>query len=58
MQKHSLPNALSMALKQHVLSSDIENDDELKDLVCKLDDLTEKIEAIKAKALARRAQRL
>lgn len=58
MQKHSLPIALAMALKQHVLASDISDDDELKDIVNKLDDLNEKIEAVKAKALAKRAQRL
>ncbi|WP_371195520.1 hypothetical protein [Glaciecola sp. SC05] len=58
MQKHSLPIALAMALKQHVLASDISDDDDLKDIVNKLDDLNEKIEAVKAKALAKRAQRL
>lgn len=57
MHKHSLPIALSMALKQHALASDIANDDELKDIVVKLDSLHEKIQAVKAKALAKRANK-
>jgi len=57
MQKHSLPIALSLALKQHVLASDIPDDDELKDIVTKLDSLHEKIEAVKAQALANRAKK-
>jgi tetrahydromethanopterin S-methyltransferase subunit G len=58
MQKISLPVALRMALTQHARASDIADDDELKVIVSKLDELNEKIQAIKAKALAKRAQRL
>lgn len=57
MQKQSLPTALAMALKQHALEADISDDEELKVIVSKLHDLNEKIESIKAKALAKRAQR-
>ena len=57
MQKMSLPVALSIALKQHALSADIADDDELKNIVGKLDDLHEKVQDIKAKALAKRSQR-
>nr|WP_168711044.1 hypothetical protein [Ningiella ruwaisensis] len=57
MQKMSLPTSLRLALKQHALSSDIADDDELKAIVSKLDDLDAKIAEMKAKAIARRTQR-
>ncbi|MFC4698847.1 hypothetical protein ACFO4O_01560 [Glaciecola siphonariae] len=57
MHKLSLPSALRLSLKQHAMSADIPDDDELNKLVHKLDDLNVKIEAIKAKALANRAKR-
>jgi tetrahydromethanopterin S-methyltransferase subunit G len=56
-QKLSLPIALRMSLKQHAMASDIAQDDELEEIVEKLDALNEKIEAIKEKALAKRASR-
>jgi hypothetical protein len=56
-QKLSLPTALRMSLKQHALASDIAQDSEFEEIVSKLDDLNDKIEAIKAKALANRALR-
>jgi hypothetical protein len=44
-----------MALNQHAQSSDIADDEELKLILDKLDDLNAKVEMIKAKALAKRA---
>ncbi|WP_395341717.1 hypothetical protein PN836_019915 [Ningiella sp. W23] len=57
MPKMSLPVALRMALKQHVMSSDIQEDDELRGIVDKLEDLQEKVEKVKRKALENRQRR-
>jgi hypothetical protein len=55
MHKLSLPTTLRMALHQHAQSSDIPDDEELRLILDKLDDLNAKVEMIKAKALAKRS---
>ncbi|MBT1449923.1 hypothetical protein KJ365_03445 [Glaciecola sp. XM2] len=57
MQKLSLPITLRMALNQHAQSSDIPDDEELKLIMDRLEDLNAKVEAVKQKALAKRNQR-
>jgi tetrahydromethanopterin S-methyltransferase subunit G len=56
MQKLTLPIILQLALRQHACAADIEDDDELKNIMLRLSELNEKVEAIKHKARLRRGQ--
>lgn len=53
-QQFSLPSVLCTVLKQHAQASDIPDDEELKEIVTKLESLNGKVEEVKAKALANR----
>lgn len=55
MQKISLPSALQLALKQHVVDADIDDDEELQSIMVNLSELNEKVEALKHRAKIRRA---
>lgn len=52
--KKSLPAVLFSSLEQHAKDADIEYDDELADIMGKLSDLNSKVEALKAKARAKK----
>ncbi|MBF7073259.1 hypothetical protein ISG33_07610 [Glaciecola sp. MH2013] len=54
MSKKSLPFTLYKTLENHARDSDIEDDDELQDIMQKLDDLNRKVEAFKEKARQKR----
>ncbi|MGQ8366798.1 hypothetical protein [Glaciecola sp. 1036] len=57
MSQSSLPLMLQMALKQHVLASDIQDDEELQNIMHKLVELNSKLEVIKDKARAKKLAR-
>jgi hypothetical protein len=52
--KKSLPAVLFSSLEQHAKDADIEYDDELADIMGKLSDLNSKVEALKARARAKK----
>jgi hypothetical protein len=52
--KKSLPAVLFSSLEHHAKDADIEYDDELADIMGKLSDLNSKVEALKAKARAKK----
>lgn len=57
MQRMSLPIVLQKALKQHVDAADIDNDEELKTIMLDLNELSEKVELVKQKALENKQRR-
>lgn len=52
--KKSLPAILFSSLEQHAKDADIEYDDDLEDIMGKLTDLNSKVEALKARARAKK----
>ena len=52
--KKSWPAVLFSSLEQHAKDADIEYDDELADIMGKLSDLNSKVEALKARARAKK----
>lgn len=54
MSGQSIPEQLRKSLQQHVEDADLHEDEELKQLMGKLSDLSAKVAAAKAKALAKR----
>ncbi|MEM0910108.1 MAG: hypothetical protein AAGJ37_03985 [Pseudomonadota bacterium] len=57
MARTSLPSFLQLALKEHVMASDIHDDEEVKTIMRKLSALDEKLEQIKEQVRVNRAQR-
>ena len=58
MQNMSLPIVLQLALQQHAAADDIQDDDELKAIMNNLNELNEKVEAVKERARLRKQQLL
>ena len=56
MTTKSIPDLLKRSLESHMAEADLKNDQELKDILGKLNVLSEKVAAAKAKALALRAR--
>lgn len=56
MARISLPQTLQLALREHVLASDIPDDEEVRLLMSKLTDLNEKLEQIKQSVREKRAK--
>lgn len=54
MSKKSLPLTLYQTLEKHAQDADINDDDELQDILVKLNTLNEKVEAFKQRALEKR----
>jgi hypothetical protein len=54
MSGQSIPEQLRKSLQRHVEEADLHEDDELTQLMGKLSDLSAKVAAAKAKALAKR----
>ncbi|NVK55914.1 MAG: hypothetical protein HWE26_09875 [Alteromonadaceae bacterium] len=54
MSGQSIPEQLRKSLQQHIEDADLQQNDELTQLMSKLSDLSDKVAAAKAKALARR----
>ena len=54
MSGQSIPEQLRKSLQRHVEEADLHEDDELTRLMGKLSDLSAKVAAAKAKALAKR----
>ncbi|WP_218354578.1 hypothetical protein [Alteromonas lipotrueiana] len=52
----SIPELLQRSLESHIEDADLRNDAELQQLMGKLSNLSQKVAAAKAQALARRAQ--
>ncbi len=57
MQKLSLPTTLKLALRQHMASANLAQDEEMETLMEQLSSLHEKVELVKEKALANRKQK-
>ena len=56
MTTKSIPDLLKRSLESHMAEADLKNDQELQDILGKLNVLSEKVAAAKAKALALRAR--
>lgn len=56
MSSQSIPEQLRKSLQRHIEESDLQEDEELSQLMGKLSDLSAKVAAAKAKALAKRKQ--
>ena len=54
MSGQSIPDQLRKSLQRHIEDADLHQDDELTQLMGKLSDLSAKVAAAKAKALAKR----
>ncbi|GGF71786.1 hypothetical protein [Alteromonas lipolytica] len=54
MSGQSIPEQLRRSLQRHIEDADLHEDEELTQLMGKLSDLSAKVAAAKAKALARR----
>jgi hypothetical protein len=57
-QNLTLPITLQLALQKHAAASDINNDDELKNIMLSLSELHEKIETLKFQARLKRDGKL
>lgn len=57
MARTSLPSVLQLALKEHVMAADIQDDEEMRVIMRKLSVLDDKLEQIKAQVRINRAQR-
>jgi len=55
MTTKSIPELLQRSLESHMAESDLRDDEELRQLLGKLTNLSEKVAAAKAQALARRS---
>ncbi|QPG04804.1 hypothetical protein IT774_11480 [Salinimonas marina] len=55
MTTKSIPEMLRHSLESHMAEADLRDDDELRQLMGKLTNLSQKVAAAKAQALARRA---
>ncbi len=56
MTTKSIPDLLRRSLESHMAEADLKDDQELKDILGKLNVLSDKVAAAKAKALALRAR--
>ncbi|AYA63898.1 MULTISPECIES: hypothetical protein [unclassified Alteromonas] len=56
MTTKSIPDLLRRSLESHMAEADLRDDEELKDILGKLNVLSGKVAAAKAQVLARRAQ--
>lgn len=57
MSKKSLPLTLYHTLEKHAQDADINDDEELQDILEKLNNLNEKVEAFKERAREKKVQR-
>jgi hypothetical protein len=57
MTKKSLPLTLYKTLEHHARDADIEDNEELKEIMVKLNELNEKVEAFKQKARDKRVEK-
>ncbi|MFQ3207378.1 MAG: hypothetical protein ACI9IT_001535 [Glaciecola sp.] len=57
MSKKSLPLTLYQTLEKHAQDADIENDEELQDILQKLDSLNKKVEDFKRRAQDKRVEK-
>jgi hypothetical protein len=58
MESKSIPELLKRSLQSHMAEADLREDKETQDIIAKLSELSDKVAAAKARALANRAQRL
>jgi DNA uptake protein ComE-like DNA-binding protein len=58
MDSKSIPELLKRSLQSHMAEADLREDEETQDIIAKLSVLSDKVAEAKAKALAKRAQRL
>ena len=58
MDSKSIPELLKRSLQSHMAEADLREDKETQDIIAKLSELSDKVAAAKARALANRAQRL
>ena len=58
MDSKSIPELLKRSLQSHMAEADLREDEETQDIIAKLSELSDKVAAAKARALANRAQRL
>ncbi len=56
MTTKSIPDLLRRSLESHMAEADLRDDEELKDILGKLNVLSGKVAAAKAQVMARRAQ--
>ena len=54
MSGQSIPEQLRKSLQRHIEDADLQQNDELSQLMSKLSDLSDKVAAAKAKAMAKR----
>ncbi|QJR79859.1 hypothetical protein CA267_003200 [Alteromonas pelagimontana] len=54
MASKSIPELLRHSLESHMKEADLRDDDELREIISKLSDLSAKVAAAKAQVLARR----
>jgi len=58
MDSKSIPELLKRSLQSHMAEADLREDKETQDIIAKLSVLSDKVAAAKAKALAKRAERV
>ena len=58
MESKSIPELIKRSLQSHMAEADLREDKETQDIIAKLSELSDKVAAAKARALANRAQRL
>ncbi|QCZ94103.1 hypothetical protein [Salinimonas iocasae] len=56
MTTKSIPELLRRSLESHMAESDLREDEEMRELLSKLNNLSSKVAAAKAQVLARRTQ--